>query len=49
LREAYHQYRQDKIGKMKNRAKRALKAGIGWEGWKDAELYVYEALVFGEK
>lgn len=24
------------------------KAGIGWEGWKDAELYVYEALVFGE-
>jgi AmmeMemoRadiSam system protein B/AmmeMemoRadiSam system protein A len=25
------------------------KAGIGWKGWKDAELYVYEALVFGEK
>ena len=25
------------------------KAGIGWEGWKDAELYVYEAFVFGEK
>jgi len=25
------------------------KAGIGWEGWKDAELYVYEALVFGER
>jgi AmmeMemoRadiSam system protein B/AmmeMemoRadiSam system protein A len=25
------------------------KAGIGWNGWKDAELYVYEALVFGEK
>jgi AmmeMemoRadiSam system protein B/AmmeMemoRadiSam system protein A len=25
------------------------KAGIGWEGWKDADLYVYEALVFGEK
>jgi AMMECR1 domain-containing protein len=24
------------------------KAGIGWEGWKDAELYVYEALVFAE-
>lgn len=24
------------------------KAGIGWEGWKEAELYVYEALVFGE-
>jgi len=25
------------------------KAGIGWDGWKDAELYVYEALVFGEE
>ena len=25
------------------------KAGIGWEGWKDAELYVYEALIFSEK
>jgi len=25
------------------------KAGIGWNGWKDAELYVYEAIVFGEK
>jgi MEMO1 family protein len=25
------------------------KAGIGWTGWKDAELYVYEAIVFGEK
>ncbi len=25
------------------------KAGIGWEGWKDAEIYVYEAYVFGEK
>jgi len=25
------------------------KAGIGWDGWKDAELFVYEALVFGEK
>jgi hypothetical protein len=24
------------------------KAGIGWDGWKEAELYVYEALVFGE-
>lgn len=24
------------------------KAGIGWDGWKDADLYVYEALVFGE-
>jgi len=25
------------------------KAGIGWDGWKDAELYTYEALVFNEK
>ncbi len=25
------------------------KAGIGWDGWKVAELYTYEALVFGEK
>jgi AmmeMemoRadiSam system protein B/AmmeMemoRadiSam system protein A len=25
------------------------KAGIGWDGWKDAIVYVYEALVFGEK
>jgi AmmeMemoRadiSam system protein B/AmmeMemoRadiSam system protein A len=24
------------------------KAGIGWDGWKDAELYVYEACVFSE-
>ena len=24
------------------------KAGIGWNGWKSAELYTYEALVFGE-
>jgi hypothetical protein len=24
------------------------KAGIGWSGWKTAELYTYEALVFGE-
>ncbi len=24
------------------------KAGIGWEGWKNAEIFVYEALVFGE-
>jgi AmmeMemoRadiSam system protein B/AmmeMemoRadiSam system protein A len=24
------------------------KAGIGWNGWKDAEVYVYEALVFSE-
>ncbi len=25
------------------------KAGIGWEGWKDAELYTYEAFVFSEE
>jgi MEMO1 family protein len=25
------------------------KAGIGWDGWKDAELYTYEAIIFGEK
>ena len=25
------------------------KAGIGWYGWKDADLYTYEALVFDEK
>jgi hypothetical protein len=25
------------------------KAGIGWNGWKDAELYTYEAIVFSEK
>jgi AmmeMemoRadiSam system protein A len=24
------------------------KAGLGWDGWKDAELYTYEAFVFGE-
>ena len=24
------------------------KAGIGWNGWKTAELYTYEALIFGE-
>ena len=24
------------------------KAGIGWDGWRDANLYVYEAIVFGE-
>jgi MEMO1 family protein len=23
------------------------KAGLGWDGWKNAELYVYEAIVFG--
>ena len=25
------------------------KAGLGWDGWKTAELYIYTALVFGEK
>ncbi len=25
------------------------KAGIGWDGWKDADVYIYEALVFGDK
>jgi uncharacterized protein (TIGR00296 family) len=25
------------------------KAHIGWEGWRDAELYVYEALKFCEE
>jgi len=25
------------------------KAGIGWDGWKNAELFVYEAFIFGEK
>lgn len=25
------------------------KAGLGWNGWKDADIYIYEALVFGEK
>ena len=25
------------------------KAGIGWDGWKEADLFVYEALVFGAK
>ena len=25
------------------------KAGIGWEGWKDADIYIYEAIVFSEK
>jgi MEMO1 family protein len=24
------------------------KAGIGWDGWKDAELFIYEACVFSE-
>ncbi len=25
------------------------KAGIGWDGWKQAELYTYEAIIFGER
>ncbi len=25
------------------------KAGIGWDGWRDAELYTYQAIVFSEK
>ena len=25
------------------------KAGLGWDGWKDAELYVYEAVILEEK
>jgi MEMO1 family protein len=24
------------------------KAGLGWEGWKDAEIYTYEAVVFSD-
>ncbi len=24
------------------------KAGIGWDGWKDADIFVYEAIIFGE-
>jgi MEMO1 family protein len=24
------------------------KAGLGWNGWKDAEIYIYEAIVFSE-
>ena len=24
------------------------KAGIGWDGWKNADLYVYEAIVFDD-
>jgi hypothetical protein len=24
------------------------KAGIGWTGWKDADIYIYEALIFEE-
>lgn len=25
------------------------KAGLGWDGWKEAELYTYQATVFGEE
>ncbi|PRZ02288.1 hypothetical protein BY457_101310 [Marinilabilia salmonicolor] len=25
------------------------KAGLGWDGWKDADVFVYEALVFGDR
>lgn len=25
------------------------KAGIGWDGWKDADIYTYQAIVFDEK
>jgi len=25
------------------------KAQIGWDGWKDADIYVYEAIIFSEK
>lgn len=25
------------------------KAGLGWYGWKDADIYIYSAIVFGEK
>ncbi len=25
------------------------KAGLGWNGWKDADIYIYEAFVFSEK
>ena len=25
------------------------KAGLGWTGWKDADIYIYEAFVFGEE
>jgi hypothetical protein len=24
------------------------KAGLGWTGWKDADIYIYEALIFEE-
>ena len=25
------------------------KAGLGWDGWKEADLYIYEAIIFSEK
>lgn len=25
------------------------KAGIGWDGWRDAEIFIYDAIVFDEK
>jgi len=25
------------------------KAGLGWDGWKEADLYVYEAIIIGEE
>lgn len=25
------------------------KAGLAWDGWKDAELYTYEAIIFKEE
>ena len=25
------------------------KAGLGWDGWKDADLYIYDALIFAEE
>ena len=25
------------------------KAGLGWNGWKDADIYIYSAEVFSEK
>jgi MEMO1 family protein len=25
------------------------KAGLGWDGWKNADIYTYQAIVFGEK
>jgi MEMO1 family protein len=27
----------------------AEKAGIGWDGWKDAEIFTYEATIFADK